>query len=145
MGDRLVQIIRYKGKFLAASYNHWSAEAADEFEKCLDDAIARNGLFDNDAKATPDNAVKCLIESISAAQGGLGAGGLIRADWSLQDKVDYSEWNDYHSDVQADFIKRHPELPISSDSSDGNITVDEKIADDWLAWAEAVNNFCWED
>lgn len=33
MGNRLVQKISYKGKFLAASYNHWSAcEALNNFD-----------------------------------------------------------------------------------------------------------------
>lgn len=145
MGDRLVQVIRYKGKFLAASYNHWSAGAADEFQEALDESIIKHGLFDSDANATPDLAVQCLIESIEKVHGGLSDGGLIREDWSLQDKTDFRKWNDYHSDVQAEFNKRHPEIHISTDTSDGSITVDEAIADDWVAWAEAVNNFEWTD
>lgn len=141
MGDRLVQIIRYKGKFLAASYNHWSAGAAQEFEDALDTAILNHGLFDEDKNATPDNAVQCLIESIEEVQNSLGNGGLILADWKLQDKS--VPWSDYHSDVQEDFNKRHPEIPISKDRTDGNITVDEKIATDWEGWAEALNVFDW--
>lgn len=145
MGDRLVQIIRYKGKFLAASYNHWSASAADEFEEALDNIILNHGLFDSDEKATVDLAVQCLKESIEQVQGSLGEGGLHEADWTLQDKADFKVWHDYHSDVQEAFIQAHPELPIGKDRSDGYITVDEKIADDWFAWAEAVNNFNWTD
>ena len=39
MGDRLIQKISYKGKFLAASYNHWSASDWQYFEDTLDNAI----------------------------------------------------------------------------------------------------------
>ena len=57
MGNRLVQKISYKGKFLAASYNHWSADDWEVFENKLDDAIVHIYLF-KDQIATTRLAVK---------------------------------------------------------------------------------------
>ena len=45
MGNRLVQKISYKGKFLAASYNHWSANDWEIFENILDDTIVELGIY----------------------------------------------------------------------------------------------------
>ena len=66
MGNRLVQKISYKGKFLAASYNHWSADDWDVFENKLDDAIIEFDLF-KDENATPLNAVKVLKTAVDRA------------------------------------------------------------------------------
>lgn len=63
MGNRLVQKISYKGKFLAASYNHWSADDWEVFENKLDDAITEFDLF-KDENATPLNAVKVLKTAV---------------------------------------------------------------------------------
>lgn len=143
MGDRLVQIIRYKGKFLAASYEHWSASEANVHEEKLNDAITKYDLFD-DKNATPELAVKCLIESIKAAR--KSRPGLTDPNWT-----EYI-WGEngnkliqHHSNIQQQFNKDHPEFPEFLDRNDGLITVDEEIADDWMGWAEALNNFDWTD
>ena len=66
MGNRLVQKISYKGKFLAASYNHWAANDWKVFENKLDDAIVEFDLF-KDENATPLNAVKVLKTAVDRA------------------------------------------------------------------------------
>ena len=66
MGNRLVQKISYKGKFLAASYNHWAANDWKYFEDILDDTIVEFDLF-KDENATPLNAVKVLKTAVDRA------------------------------------------------------------------------------
>lgn len=134
MGNRLVQIIRYNGKFLAASYEHWSASEAVKHEDALDDAILAYDLFKDEESATPELAVKCLIESIKKAQG--GSPGLDSPDW-------FSNDTKKHSYKQELFIKEHPEFPLYIDRNEGLITVDEEVADDWEGWAEDLNVFDW--
>lgn len=142
MGDRLVQVIRYKGKFLAASYEHWSASEADIHQEKLDEIIAKYDLF-NDKNATSELAVKCLIESIKAVDSG-SRPGLTDPNWA-----EYT-WDEngnkfipHCSDIQEQFIKDHSEFPLFIDRNDGLITVDEVVAKDWEGWAEELNVFDW--
>ena len=138
MGNRLVQKISYKGKFLAASYNHWSADDWDVFENKLDDAIIEFDLF-KDENATPLNAVKVLKTAVDRSiynTDGIDNGcGL---DWDVGYFFDGEE---YISNEQKVFIALHPEIKLATDRSLGLITVDKKIADYWESFSEALNNF----
>lgn len=138
MGNRLVQKISYKGEFLAASYNHWSADDWEVFENKLDDAIVEFDLF-KDENATPLNAVKVLKtavdRSIYNTEGIDNGCGL---DWDVGYFFDGEE---YISNKQKVFIALHPEIKLATDRSLGLITVDKKIADYWESFSEALNNF----
>ena len=138
MGNRLVQKISYKGKFLAASYNHWSADEWEVFENILDDAIVEFDLF-KDENATPLNAVKVLKtavdRSIYNTDGIVGCG---LEDWDIDYFFDGKK---YISNEQKVFTALHPEIEIGTDRTLGLITVDEKIADYWESISEALNNF----
>lgn len=138
MGNRLVQKISYKGEFLAASYNHWSANDWEFFENKLDDAIIEFDLF-KDENATPLNAVKVLKTAVDRAiyntdeiDNGCGL------DWDVGYFFDGEE---YISNKQKVFIALHPEIKLATDRSLGLITVDKKIADYWESFSEALNNF----
>ena len=140
MGNRLVQKISYKGKFLAASYNHWSADDWEVFENNLDDAITEFDVF-KDENATPLNAVKVLktavdraIYNIDEIDSHNGCG----LDWDVSYFFDGEE---YISNEQKVFIALHPEIKLATDRSLGLITVDKKIADYWESFSEALNNF----
>ena len=135
MGNRLVQKISYKGKFLAASYNHWSASDWEVFENKLDDAIIEFDLF-KDENATPLNAVKVLKTAVDRAIDSHNGCGL--RDWNVSYFFDEEK---YISNEQKVFIALHPEIEIGTDHSLGLITVDEKIADYWESISEALNNF----
>ena len=138
MGNRLVQKISYKGKFLAASYNHWSANDWEIFENILDDAIVEFDLF-KDENATPLNAVKVLKTAVDRAMydtdGIVGCG---LEDWDIDYFFDGKK---YVSNEQKVFIALHPEIEIGADRILGLITVDKKIADYWESISEALNNF----
>ena len=138
MGNRLVQKISYKGKFLAASYNHWSANDWEIFENILDDAIVEFDLF-KDENATTLNAVKVLKtavdRSIYNTDGIVGCG---LEDWDIDYFFDGKK---YISNDQKVFTALHPEIEIGTDRTLGLITVDEKIADYWESISEALNNF----
>lgn len=141
MGNRLVQKISYKGKFLAASYNHWSADDWEVFENKLDDAIVEFDLF-KDENATPLNAVKVLKTAVDRSiyntdeidsRNGCG----------LEDcDVGYFfDGKEYVSNEQKVFIALHPEIKLATDRTLGLITVDKKIADYWESFCESLNNF----
>lgn len=141
MGNRLVQKISYKGKFLAASYNHWSADDWEVFENKLDDAIVEFDLF-KDENATPLNAVKVLKTAVDRSiyntdeidsRNGCG---LEDCDVSY-----FFDGKEYVSNEQKVFIALHPEIKLATDRSLGLITVDKKIADYWESFSEALNNF----
>lgn len=141
MGNRLVQKISYKGKFLAASYNHWSADDWEVFENKLDDAIVEFDLF-KDENATPLNAVKVLKTAVDRA--------IYDTDeidshnsCSLEywDVGYFFDGKEYVSNEQKVFIALHPEIEIGTDCTLGLITVDKKIADYWESFSEALNNF----
>ena len=141
MGNRLVQKISYKGKFLAASYNHWSADDWEVFENKLDDAIVEFDLF-KDENATTLNAVKVLKTAIDRAM-------LNSDEIDSHNCCGLEDWNpgyffdgkEYVSNNQKVFIALHPEIGIGTDHSLGLITVDEKIADYWESISEDLNNF----
>lgn len=137
MGNRLVQKISYKGKFLAASYNHWSANDWEVFENKLDDAIVEFDLF-KDENATPLNAVKVLKTAVDRSiYNTKGIDNGCGLDW-----VGYFfDGKEYVSNEQKVFIALHPEIKIAADRSLGLITVDKKIADYWESFSEALNNF----
>ena len=46
----------------------------------------------------------------------------------------------YHS-VEQEVFNKNSSLPICQDRTDGIITVDEKIANEWMNWAEVTNDF----
>lgn len=144
MGDRLVTRIAYKGKFIAGSYQHWSASDDDMQAEILDEILCNMGFFDGEGEnATAENAVKALIETIKKAYESENPGcGLHDPQWYLSDPSTF-EGKEYHSDIQEKFINEHPEFPIGHDRTDGYITVDEKVYNDWECWAEALNNFDW--
>lgn len=140
MGNRLVQKISYKGKFLAASYNHWSADDWEVFENKLDDAIVEFDLF-KDENATPLNAVKVLKTAVDRAiysTEGIDSYNGCGLDWDVGYFFDGEE---YISNKQKVFIALHPEIKLATDRSLGLITVDKKIADYWESFSEALNNF----
>ena len=141
MGDRLIQKISYKGKFLAASYNHWSASDWQYFEDILDDAIIEFDLF-KDENATPLNAVKVLKTAVDRSIYNIdeigSRNGCGLENWDVGYSFDGKE---YISNEQKVFIALHPEIEIGTDHSLGLITVDEKIADYWESISEALNNF----
>ena len=141
MGNRLVQKISYKGKFLAASYNHWSADDWEVFENKLDDAITEFDLF-KDENATPLNAVKVLKTAVDRAIYNIdeigSRNGCGLEDWDVGYFFDGKE---YVSNDQKVFIALHPEIKLATDRSLGLITVDKKIADYWESINEALNNF----
>ena len=134
MGDRLVQKISYKGKFLAASYNHWSANDWQRFEDVLDDTIVEFDLF-KDENATPLNAVKVLKTAVDRAMDTHCCG---LEGW---DHDYFFDGEEYISNEQKVFIALHPEIEIGTDRSLGLITVDERVADYWESISEALNNF----
>lgn len=140
MGNRLVQKISYKGKFLAASYNHWSADDWEVFENKLDDAIVEFDLF-KDENATPLNAVKVLKTAVDRSIYNIdeiGSRNGCGLDWVAGYFFDGKE---YISNKQKVFIALHPEIELATDRSLGLITVDKKIADYWESISEALNNF----
>ena len=141
MGNRLVQKISYKGKFLAASYNHWSADDWDVFENKLDDAIVEFDLF-KDENATPLNAVKVLKTAVDRSIYNIDEIGS-RNGCGLEDcDVGYSfDGKEYVSNDQKVFTALHPEIEIGTDRTLGLITVDKKIADYWESFSEALNDF----
>ena len=141
MGNRLVQKISYKGKFLAASYNHWAANDWKYFEDILDDTIVEFDLF-KDENATPLNAVKVLKTAVDRA--------MLNTDETYShNSCGLEDWDvsyffngkEYVSNEQKVFIALHPEIKLATDRSLGLITVDEKIADYWESISEALNNF----
>ena len=141
MGNRLVQKISYKGKFLAASYNHWSADDWEVFENKLDDAIIEFDLF-KDENATPLNAVKVLKTAVDRAiyntdeidtRNGCGL--------EYWDVGYFFDGKEYVSNEQKVFIALHPEIEIGTDCTLGLISVDKNIADYWESFSEALNNF----
>ena len=141
MGNRLVQKISYEGKFLAASYNHWSADDWEIFENELDNAIIEFDLF-NDENATSLNAVKVLKTAVDRAMHNsddtYSHSGCGLEDWNPGYFFDGEE---YISNEQKVFIALHPEIEIGTDRTLGLITVDKKIADYWEFFSEALNNF----
>ena len=141
MGNRLVQKISYKGKFLAASYNHWSADDWEDFENILDDTIVEFDLF-KDENATTLNAVKVLKTAVDRSiyntdeinsHNGCGL-----EDWDIDYFFDGKK---YISNDQKVFIALHPEIKLATDRYLGLITVDKKIADYWESISEVLNNF----
>ena len=143
MGDRLVSRITYKGQFFAASYQHWAASDWEKLEDILDETIVEHGFFDDDHARTKEEAVQILFEMLTKYNNSIcdpnykPKHGLSPAD------VVFSTWSTdtpYHSDEQ-DAFNNNSSLPLCQDRSAGIITVDEKIADDWEGWAEAVNDF----
>lgn len=147
MGDRLVSRIAYKGEFFAASYQHWAAGDWQRLEDILDDIIIKHGFFDDNHVRTKEEAVQILFEMLTEYNNSVCDSnykpkhGLIPADvvFSTYDGEKIID-TPYHSDEQAAF-NQSSSLPICSDRSDGRITVDETIANDWESWAEAVNSF----
>ena len=141
MGNRLVQKISYKGKFLAASYNHWAANDWEIFENILDDAIVEFDLF-KDENATPLNAVKVLKTAVDRAM-------LNTDEMSSHNSCGLEDWDigyffdgkEYISNEQKVFTALHPEIKLATDRTLGLITVDKKIADYWESISEALNNF----
>lgn len=147
MGDRLVSRIAYKGQFFAASYQHWAASDWEKLEDILDDTIVEHGFFDDDHVRTKEEAVQILFEMLTKYNNsicskdyepkhGLSPADVIFTSWEGDEVID----TPYRSDEQEAFNK-NSSLPICQDRTDGIITVDETIADDWEDWAEAINDF----
>ena len=148
MGDRLVSRISYKGQFFAASYQHWAASDWEKLEDILDETILEHGFFDDDHARTKEEAAQILFEMLTKYNNSIcdpnykPKHGLSPADVTFFVRNGGKEPvnTPYHSVEQEDFNK-NSSLPLCQDRSDGIITVDETIADDWEDWAEAVNDF----
>ena len=143
MGDRLVSKISYNGEFFAASYQHWAASDDEKLAEILDDVLLEHDFFGENHQRTKEEAAQILYEMLDkynnqiAVPGHENKGfGLVTPDW----KVD--EQPNFHSVIQEEFNK-NSNLPLGKDRSDGLITVDKEIADDWESWAESLNNFDW--
>lgn len=147
MGDRLVSRIAYKGQFFAASYQHWAASDWARLEDILDDTIVEHGFFDDDHIRTKEEAAQILFEMLTKYNNsiwkvdhepkyGLSSADVVFTSWEGDEIID----TPYHSNEQETFNK-NSSLPICQDRTDGIITVDETIADDWEDWAEAINDF----
>lgn len=147
MGNRLVSRIAYNGQFFAASYQHWAANDWERLEDILDETIVEHGFFDDNHIRTKEEAVQILFEMLTKYNNSVcdpnykPKHGLVSADviFSTYDGEKIID-TPYHSDEQAAF-NQSSSLPIFSDRSDGRITVDETIANDWESWAETFNNF----
>ena len=147
MGDRLVSRIAYKGQFFAASYQHWAASDWEKLEDILDETIVEHGFFDDDHVRTKEEAAQILFEMLTKYNNSIGEGyepkhGLSPANVTFFVRNGGKEPvnTPYHSVEQEDFNK-NSSLPLCQDRSDGIITVDEKIASEWLYWAEVTNDF----
>ena len=143
MGDRLVSRIAYKGQFFAASYQHWAASDWEKLEGILDEIIIEHGFFDDDHVRTKEEAAQILFEMLTKYNNSIWkVDHEPKHGLSSADVVFSTESTDtpYHSDEQEAFNK-NSSLPICQDRTDGIITVDETIADDWEDWAEAINDF----
>lgn len=147
MGDRLVSRIAYKGQFFAASYQHWAASDWARLEDILDDTIFEHGFFDSDHVRTKEEAAQILFEMLTKYNNSISEGyepkhGLSPADVTFFVRNGGKEPvnTPYHSVEQEDFNK-NSSLPLCQDRSDGIITVDEKIANEWEYWAEVTNDF----
>ena len=147
MGDRLVSRIAYKGQFFAASYQHWAASDWKRLEDILDEIIVEHGFFDDVHIRTKEEAVQILFEMLTKYNNsvcskdykpkyGLSSADVIFTTWKGDEAID----THYHSDEQETFNK-NSSLPLCQNRTDGRITVDETIADDWEDWAEAINDF----
>lgn len=149
MGDRLVSRIAYKGQFFAASYQHWAASDWKRLEDILDKTIVEHGFFDDDHIRTKEEAVQILFEMLTKYNNsiicnpeykpkpGLSSADTIFTSWEGDEELIDTP---YHSDEQEAFNK-NSSLPLCQNRSDGIITVDETIANDWEDWAEAINDF----
>lgn len=148
MGNRLVSRIAYKGQFFAASYQHWSGGDWVILEDILDDTISDHGFFDDDHVRTKEEAAQILFEMLTKYNNSICSKdyepkhGLSPADVAFFVRNDGKEPvnTPYHSVEQEDFNK-NSSLPICQDRTDGIITVDEKIANEWMNWAEVTNDF----
>lgn len=143
MGDRLVSRIAYKGQFFAASYQHWAASDWKKLEDILDDTIFEHGFFDDDHVRTKEEAAQILFEMLTKYNNSIWkVDHEPKHGLSPADVVFATEATDtpYHS-VEQEAFNKNSSLPICQDRTDGIITVDEKIADDWEDWAEAINDF----
>ena len=147
MGDRLVSKISYKGQFFAASYQHWAASDWEKLEDILDETILEHEFFDDDHARTKEEAAQILFEMLTKYNNSISEGyepkhGLSPADVTFFVRNDGKEPvnTPYHSVEQEDFNK-NSSLPLCQDRSDGIITVDEKIANEWMYWAEVINDF----
>lgn len=143
MGDRLVTVIRHKGKFYAASYQHWSAEAAEEVEALVDDEMLK---CDFNNFPTQEKAFNVLKNALDKWNGDNVAGLVVQAN-----SYKWDGNNDRYITTPIDcvegkkYLKSHPDVVLATNRSEGLITLDEAVGDDYLGWAEAVNNFDWED
>ncbi|WP_022933209.1 hypothetical protein [Treponema bryantii] len=147
MGERLVTKISYKGQFFAASYQHWSAAAWKQLENILNELIIEHGFFENNHVRTKNEAVQILFEMLTKwnnatcsrnykTKHGLGSADVIIYSWEKDKTISIP----YHSEEQAAFNK-NTSIPFSQSRTEGLITVDETIANDWESWAEVVNDF----
>ena len=148
MGNRLVSRIAYKGQFFAASYQHWSGGDWVILEDILDDTISDHGFFDDDHVRTKEEAAQSLFEMLTkynnsiCSKGYEPKHGLAPADVTCFVRNDDKEPvnTPYHS-VEQEVFNKNSSLPICQDRTDGIITVDEKIANEWMNWAEVTNDF----
>lgn len=143
MGSRLVNVIRYRGKFYAASYQHWSAGDEDKIYDLIDDEMLSCDF--NNAPAQ-EKAFECLKKALDKYNENNVAGLVVQADsykWSDNDgkyvttPIDCLEGRKY--------LKEHPDVVLATSRSEGLITLDEAVSDDYESWAEAVNYFDWEE
>lgn len=147
MGDRLITKISYKGEFFAASYQHWAAADAEELHDICYSLIREHNFFDDIHNRTKEEAAQILYEMLEKYNKAVDipkekykpSHGLFPADTNLWD-CKSEELFSYHSDEQQALIDKGL-IPIGKDRTNGFITIDKKIADDWEGWAEEFNIF----
>lgn len=132
MGNRLVQVISFNDKFLAATYQHWSAEEADEMYDLTDYAL--HELKDTNDKLALIKIIKDVLDKHNGNTNSGFANGCL--EWNKETKMYDKE---YFSDIDKAFMKEHPEFALSKDRNDGLFTLDERIGNSFEDWAEITN------
>lgn len=127
MGDRLVNlIVDVNGNRIAASYQHWSAS---DWEQVFNLLIKNKEMRNPTKEYAYDLLKKSIDEYNNNPEMIVG----LAVDWA-------GEGDRYFKNQKTrEFRNKHPETHDAVDRNDGLITFDEDVIDDWLGWAEAVN------
>lgn len=137
MGNRLVQKISCNGNFYAASYQHWSAGDAQIMEDLTDKKIEEYDFFNHPSK---ELAYKILKEALDEYNENSLAGLVL--EFYISSKKDGKHLEELYNCPEGNaFYKKHPETTLSTSRTEGLITLDEVVANDWYGWAEDVNDF----
>lgn len=127
MGNRLVNVIvNEKGNRIAASYQHWSAS---DWEQVFN-LLMKNKEMRNPSKEYAYDLLKKSIDEYNNNPEMIVG---LSVAWKGDDS------HEFKNQKTKEFKKKHPETHDAVDRSYGLITFDEDVIDDWLGWAEAVN------